>query len=218
MRKTSYVVTFVLVAAILALNIISTKRPDWLVVKSPEVLRTKITLEYGLAHMCELTITRVPGPGNNSEIVYRNYDCRKFPLAVKDRCDEENRTFCAEWTSAGYIDQVAIGFGAVSLLTILFGVSTHSRRRRIWKAVAWLVFFQALCQLTAFTIITHNYDTASFFEQARPGAGYILNIFSWIFGLLVTLGVITTGISADSGHRWAAGNRAYRRISEPERQ
>jgi hypothetical protein len=45
------------------------------------------------------------------------------------------------------------------------------------------------------------------------GIGYVLNILSWVFGLLITTGVIITGVSADSGHRWAAGNRAYRPIS-----
>ncbi|KAF9452390.1 hypothetical protein P691DRAFT_804913 [Macrolepiota fuliginosa MF-IS2] len=214
MRKTSYAVTFILVAAILVLNIISTKRVDWLVIRYPEYLRTKVTIEYGLAQQCERRITRIPGPGGHDEMTYHSYECRKFPMSVTDGCDKENRAFCAAWTSAGYIDQVAIGFGAVSLLAILFGVSTHSRRRRIWGAVAWLVLFQALCQLTAFTIITHNYDTYPNFEQARPGLGYILNILAWVFGILITLGVVATGISADSGHKWAAGNRAYRPIPE----
>jgi len=111
------------------------------VVRSPEILHTKITLKYGLASLCELTTTRVPGPGSHGEVTYRSYDCRKFPLGVKDECDSENQAFCAEWTSAGYIDQIAIGFGTISLIAILFGVSTHSRRRRIWKAIAWLTFF-----------------------------------------------------------------------------
>lgn len=110
-------------------------------VRSPEILHTKITLKYGLASLCELTTTRVPGPGSHGEVTYRSYDCRKFPLGVKDECDSGNQAFCAEWTSAGYIDQIAIGFGAISLIAILFGVSTHSRRRRIWKAIAWLTFF-----------------------------------------------------------------------------
>ena len=47
--------------------------------------------------------------------------------------------FCAEWTSAGYSAQLGIGFGVLALLALLFGVSTHSRRRRVWKAVAGLV-------------------------------------------------------------------------------
>lgn len=220
-------------------------------VKSPEILYTKITLKYGLASLCELSITRVPGPGSHDEVVYRSDDCRKFPLGVKDKCDSENQAFCAEWTSAGYIDQIAIGFGAVSLITILFGVSTHSRRRRIWRAVAWLTFFQgaqvprfpetrfhcwatvtALCQLTAFSIIAHNHETRDIFALAHPGewllsplyaswwhtflsgVGYVLNILSWVFGLLIAAGVIVTGLAADNGYRWAAGNRTYRPIPE----
>jgi len=39
----------------------------------------------------------------------------------------------------GYFVELAMGFGALSLLSILVGVSTGSRRRRIWRAVAGLV-------------------------------------------------------------------------------
>jgi len=39
-----------------------------------------------------------------------------------------------------------------------------------------------------------------------------MNIVSWISGFVVGTGVIVTGIAADRGHKWAAGNRAYRRI------
>jgi len=46
------------------------------------------------------------------------------------------------------------------------------------------------------------------------GAGYVFNTLSWVFGLLIVAGVIVTGLAADSGHRWAAGNRAYRLIPE----
>ncbi|KAJ3973468.1 hypothetical protein EV361DRAFT_899780 [Lentinula raphanica] len=42
--------------------------------------------------------------------------------------------------------------------------------------------------------------------------GYILNTFGWIFSVLIATGVVLTGIFADRGHKWAAGNRAYRRI------
>lgn len=42
----------------------------------------------------------------------------------------------------------------------------------------------------------------------------MLNTLSWIFGLLIVVGVVVTGLAADSGHRWAAGNRAYRSIPE----
>lgn len=45
------------------------------------------------------------------------------------------------------------------------------------------------------------------------GLAYVSSTLSWVFGTLVTFGVVTTGISAQKGHRWAAGNRAYRPIS-----
>jgi len=212
MRKTSYAVTFILVSALLALNVISTKRVDWLIVKSSEVLHTRVTTEYGLGEICETIYSHVPSPTGDGDLIYRSYKCRRFPTGVKDDCDGKNRAFCAEWTSAGYVDQVAIGFGAVSLLAILFGVTTGSRRRRIWGVVSWLVFFQASCQLAAFAIITHIYDTAEAFEHARPGTGYILTTISWVSGFLIAIGVVTTGLSADSGHKWAAGNRAYHPI------
>jgi len=251
-------------------NIISARREDWcvhistfsslqpsfhpcrLVVKSPEILYTKITLKYGLASLCQLTVTRVPGPGSHGEVAYRSYDCRKFPLGVKDDCDSENQAFCAEWTSAGYIDQIAIGFGTISLIAILFGVSTHSRRRRIWKAIAWLTFFhgalvsrhpetivEQLLQLYASSqrfqllhivmrqqISLHRHVQVSGFsarcmlhEETSfcpifTGVGYVLNTLSWVFGFLIVAGVTVTGLAADSGHRWAAGNRAYRSIPE----
>lgn len=104
-----------------------------------------------------------------------------------------------------------------------------SSRNHCWATAT------ALCQLTAFLIVTHSYETADIFAQARPGelflfplyvswgdifcpifagAGYVLNTLSWIFGLLIVVGVIVTGLAADSGHRWAAGNRAYRSIPE----
>jgi hypothetical protein len=34
---------------------------------------------------------------------------------------------------------MAVGFGVMALLSLLIGVSTHSRRRRVWKAVAGFV-------------------------------------------------------------------------------
>lgn len=45
------------------------------------------------------------------------------------------------------------------------------------------------------------------------GLGYVLNVVSWIFAIAVVFGVVTTGLSADAGHRWAAGNRAYQPIA-----
>jgi hypothetical protein len=111
-----------------------------LVVHYNEILYTKITVTYGLTQRCELAITELPGSSpDNGTITYRKYECRPFPNSVKDGCEKENKAFCAAWVTAGYLDEIAIGFAAVSLIAILFGVSTHSRRRRIWRAVAGLV-------------------------------------------------------------------------------
>lgn len=46
------------------------------------------------------------------------------------------------------------------------------------------------------------------------GVAYILNVLSWACDVLIIFGVVTTGISADAGHAWAAGNRAYRPIDD----
>ncbi|KDR75904.1 hypothetical protein GALMADRAFT_226564 [Galerina marginata CBS 339.88] len=214
MRKTSYFVTFSLVTGILILNILSARRPDWLVVRYEEVFHTKVTVTYGLTQRCTLTVTEIPGPSNEGKISYRKYDCEDFPGRGTDHCDKENKAFCIAWTSAGYIDQIALGFAALSLVTILFGVSTHSRRRRIWTAVAGLVLFQAACQIATFGIITDLYGRNAYpsFERARPGVAYILHTLTWIFSVMVATGVALTGMSAQAGHRWAAGNRAYHPI------
>jgi hypothetical protein len=41
------------------------------------------------------------------------------------------------------------------------------------------------------------------------GIGYVLNAISWVSGFAVGAGVIVTGIAADRGQKWAAGNRSY---------
>ncbi|KAF9474226.1 hypothetical protein BDN70DRAFT_908611 [Pholiota conissans] len=215
MRKTLYYTTFAAVSAILALNIISILRPDWLVVQYNEILYTKITVTYGITERCELTVSKLPGSSpDDGEVTYRKYECRGFPNRVKDGCEKENKAFCAAWITAGYLDELAIGFAAVSLVAILFGVSTHSRRRRIWRAVAGLVLLMAISQITTFGIITDVYRTSNYpsFDRARPGVAYVLHTVSWIASILTALGIILTGISADAGHRWAAGNRAYHPI------
>ena len=84
-------------------------------------------------------MVRVPEPSGDWEEVFTAFKCRDFPKRVADRCEEENRLFCVEWTSAGYLAQLALGFGVMALFALLIGVSTHSRRRRVWKAVAGLV-------------------------------------------------------------------------------
>lgn len=108
-----------------------------LVVKYKEVLYTTITLFYGLSQRCQLQVIQT----EDGRLSYRDYECRDFPTTVNDHCDkDEYKYFCIAWTSAYYLDQIALGIGAVALVTVLFGVTTHSRRRRIWRTVAGLVF------------------------------------------------------------------------------
>jgi len=215
MRKTSYFVTFAFVALILVLNVLSVRRSDWLVVHYDEVLYTKITVTFGLYERCQLTVSEIPSGEGNGKISYKNYECRPFPGSVTDRCEKENRSFCGVWISAGYIYELAIGFASVSLIAILFGVTTHSRRRRIWRAVFGLLLFQAVCQISTFALVTDAYYNSKYlsFDRARPGIAYVLHTVSWILSIFVALSVLLTGLSADAGHRWAAGNRAYRPIA-----
>ena len=46
------------------------------------------------------------------------------------------------------------------------------------------------------------------------GTAYVLNTVSWAADILIVLGVVVTGLAADAGHKWAAGNRAYRPIPD----
>ena len=203
----------------------------------------------------------------DGRIQYVDYKCRPFPMRVKDHCEDENANFCVAFTSARYCTELGIGFAALALVALLIGVSTHSRRRRIWRAVAGLVAlngmskhrrdlsdltcFVAIFQLVTFALITGVYHRGLYapFDDARlseclvvcplyiplmclVGAGYYMNAVSWVVGMFLAGGVVTTGISADKGkrsyisllffllmltgrcpgHPWAAGNRAYRPI------
>lgn len=51
-------------------------------------------------------------------------------------------------------------------------------------------------------------------RSSLAGLGYVFNAVSWVVGFLVGAGVIVTGIAADRGHKWAAGNRAYQPIRD----
>jgi len=206
----SYVVTFFITFIILILNVVSAERPDWLVITNPQVVKgVKETIRYGLMERCHRKVVE------DGRLKYVDYKCRPFPLRVKDRCEEENRYFCTAFTSARYATELGMGFAAMALVALLIGVSTHSRRRRIWRAVAGLVALHATFQLVAFALITEVYRRHLYapFDNAKLSAGYYMNAASWIVGMLVAGGVVTTGISADKGHAWAAGNRAYRPIS-----
>jgi hypothetical protein len=92
----------------------------------------------------------------DGRLKYVDYKCRPFPMRVMDHCEQENRHFCTAFTSARYATELGIGFAAMALVALLIGVSTHSRRRRIWRAVAGLVALhgistqqQTLSELTA---------------------------------------------------------------------
>ncbi|KIJ68161.1 hypothetical protein HYDPIDRAFT_37724 [Hydnomerulius pinastri MD-312] len=213
MRKTSYVVTFIGVLLVLVINILSARLPDWLIARY-DVLNTKITVRYGLMERCERSVISIPGPSKGGKFEYTETECRPFPLRVQDGCEEENRIFCAAWVSAQYFTELGIGFAAMALVALLIGVSTHSRRRRVWRAVAGLVLLHAVFQLATFSLVTELYRKNRFpsFEHAKPGAGFVLNTISWVVGLLVGFGVIVTGMAADRGKKWAAGNRAYQPI------
>ncbi|KAI6134514.1 hypothetical protein EV401DRAFT_2052913 [Pisolithus croceorrhizus] len=205
MRKTSYALTFIAVIPLLVFNILSARLPDWLVA-SHTVDDARITVRYGLMERCERITFEESSPSNATHSDYSDYECRRFPLREQDRCEKENKIFCAAW--------LGIGFAATALVTLLFGVSTHSRRRRVWRAVAGLLVLHAIFQLVTFILVAELYRMDRFpgFDHAKPGSGFVLNAVSWLVGFGVAYGVIHTGIAADRGYRWAAGNRYYHPI------
>ncbi|KAJ7072318.1 hypothetical protein C8F01DRAFT_1012000, partial [Mycena amicta] len=212
MRKTSYALTALAVALCTVLTVVSLTRIDWIVAKyQSDIFNSTFQANYGLSELCTNLVVKFPGRGGSR---YEDPQCRAFPTRENDNCDEENRFFCAMWSSARYAVEVAIGFGALALIAIAFGVSTHSRRRRIWRAVAGLVVVQALLQLVAFAIVVDQFRTARLptFEDARLGPGLWLVSVAWVCGILITLATVVTGVAADRGKRWAAGNRAYQPI------
>ncbi|KAF5317420.1 hypothetical protein D9611_003895 [Ephemerocybe angulata] len=212
MRKTPYVVAFFTVVLTLLFNIIAVLRTDWLVSKShSEVLHTTVTTEYGLSRVCETIVTRLPTPDKEGKISYEDYNCRRFPSQAKDGCDKENSSFCATWTGAGYVDYLSLGFSAVAPVAFLFGMSTHCRRRRVWRALAGLTMLQCATGIIAFALITDSFhrDRYPGFNHVKPGNAYILSTISWVLSLLVTIGIAVTGLAAEKGHAWAAGRRAY---------
>jgi hypothetical protein len=113
-------------------------------------LYTRTVVRYGLTKRCERQVVRVPDSSGDWQDVFTAFKCRDFPKSVSDRCEKENRLFCVGWTTAGYMAHLAVGYGTMALLALLIGVSTHSRRRRVWKAVAGLVTLNGACS-TLFT-------------------------------------------------------------------
>jgi len=118
-----------------------------------EFLHTKYIVHYGLMERCERQVLRIPDPDGDWQEVFTAFKCRDFPKSVSDRCKKENRLFCVEWTSMGYLAHMAVGFGVMTLFSILVGVSTYSRRRRVWKAVAGLVTFNGAWPIFAWLLM-----------------------------------------------------------------
>jgi len=211
MRKTSYAITALAVVCTTVFTILSLTRTDWVVAKY-KVDALSYEGKYGLSQVCQRVVLDLPGGGTKFE----RANCRKFPSREQDDCDD-SRSFCAEWTSAGYAVELAIGFGALSLVTILIGISTSARRRRVWRAVAGFIVLQSLLQLVAFALIVDAFRVSRYptFEDAKLGPALVFNAVAWVFGLLTALTVIVTGTEADRGKRWAAGNRAaHARLDE----
>jgi len=216
MRRSPYVIAFFAILLTTIFNVIAVRRLDWVVAKAhSDVLHTKVTDFYGLSRTCQETVTRLPTPDKNGKVTYRSYDCRPFPTQAEDHCERENSSFCATWTGASYVDYLTLGFSAVAPLAILFGMSTHSRRRRVWKAMAGLTMLQCITGIISFALITDTLARERYpgFEYAKPGMAYTLATISWIISFLVTIGIAISGFAAEKGHGWATGNTGYTPIN-----
>lgn len=104
----------------------------------PDIFNSKTVIRYGLLERCERQVIDFPGPGQNGRIHYTDYSCRAFPSRKEDRCESDNRYFCTLWWTAGYAAELGVVFGAAALMAVLVGVSTRSRRRRVWRGIAGL--------------------------------------------------------------------------------
>lgn len=211
MRKASYVLTLLAVLPLLIFNILSCRLPDWLVATYDPSPDSHVVVRFGLNERCERVTVFTPEPDHDSDPVVEVLECRPFPFGVRDGCKHPGTLVCAAWTSAQYFSELGCWCAGAALVALLFGVSTHSRRQRVWRAVAGLVLMHACWQLLTFMLIAELYRTGRFpaFEHARPGSGFVLNVVSWLIGFAVAYGVFYTGIAADRGYRWAAGNRHY---------
>lgn len=108
-------------------------------VHPPDILGTRTVVHYGLFERCELQVIRIPGGGSSGHIDYTSYSCRPFPQRKLDGCEDEFRNVCALWSSAAYVAVISAALGVTAALGLIFGVTTRSRRRRVWKAVVALV-------------------------------------------------------------------------------
>jgi len=202
MRKISYVTAFVAVTINLAISVISVTGGNWIVAVLPKVFDVQTTIYYGFTERCQ----RSEFPDGDISL-----KCRLFPTKDSDACDQTYRSFCTLWSTASYISYLAIGFGAVACTAIIFGVSTHSRRKRIWKVVAVLIALHGVSQLVTFSLVTDMYRLGNFplsvIANSHLGFSWYLNLLSWILSATATMVIVYTGVAASRGERWAAGNR-----------
>ncbi|KZT41431.1 hypothetical protein SISSUDRAFT_1059373 [Sistotremastrum suecicum HHB10207 ss-3] len=215
MRRVGYLFSFLAVVGALVLTVISQTEPHWLHVKTPSGLPATISVGYGLYQRCErqtmsdLPPWTSPKKGNGR---YENYECHRFP--GRSECDHDNGAFCALWDTAGYASQISLGFIVAALLALTVGGMTRERRRSQWKFVAALMFCHSVLQILTMSLVVHLWRTWDYppFEYTNLSVSFYLNLASWAFSLVIVGALIITGIAADAGHKWAAGNRAYRPI------
>ena len=90
--------------------------------------------------MCELKVAHLPGmPEDGGDVSWSDFKCRPFPSRDADSCKHDNHYFCLVWTTAGFLSQLAAGFGALACFSIVLGSITYSGRRSTWGVVAALV-------------------------------------------------------------------------------
>jgi len=141
------------------------------------------------------------------------YKCRKFP--ARSTCERDGESFCIAWSSAGYASQLSVIFATAALLALtLANISTRARRRTAWKIVSSLVAFHGLLQITTMALVAQLLRSypANFAQGTHLSISFWLNTTSWVLDVLLVVGLVTTGIYAEKGHRWAAGRRPYHPI------
>lgn len=121
---------------------------------TPDIFHTKTIIRYGLLERCERTVISIPSPNGGGQISYTDYSCRPFPRRQEDMCEKGYEKFCTLWWTAGYSAELSVVFGAATLVGILVGVSTRSRRRRVWRACAGLETLH--CETFKVAIIVSN--------------------------------------------------------------
>ena len=62
---------------------------------------------FGLAKRCSRDLLEIPAPDDGEpEIVYSDWECRPFPMSIRDHCEQGNRRFCVSWATSSYIYEV----------------------------------------------------------------------------------------------------------------